>query len=325
MKHFTRLADLGASGVAAIIARALAFKRQDPGAHLAGRALAMLFFNPSLRTRVSFEAAMARGGGHAHVLEIGNGVWQLETEDGAVMDAAKAEHIREAAPVLGRYADALAVRSFATLADSDTDQADGVINAFRAHAGVPVISMESAREHPCQGLADLLTLKERYGTTRGLPVTLTWAPHIKPLPQAVPNSFLLTALAMGCEVRVAHPPGFELHAGVLAEARQLAAETGGTFSISHDQHAALAGSAAVYAKAWGSATGHAVTAYPGWKITPAHFATTAKNAVFMHCLPVRRNVEVTDTVLDASPRTFIDQAENRLHAQRAILDWIWNS
>lgn len=324
MKHFTHLKDLGPAGVADVLERALQFKRNDPGAHLAGRELAMVFFNPSLRTRVSFEAAMARGGGRAYVLDVGNGSWQFETEDGAVMNGAKPEHIREAAPVLGRYADALAVRTFAKLEDVDADHADAVINAFRAHAGVPVVSMESAREHPCQGLADLLTLKDIHGDTQSLPVTLTWAPHIKPLPRAVPNSFLLTALAMGCEVRVAHPPGFELHDSVLAEASELASASGGRFSVTNDQYAGLDGSAAVYAKAWGPLAGSDVSAHAAWQVGLDQLAAAASDAVFMHCLPVRRNVEVADAVLDRKPHTHIDQAENRLHAQRAVLDWLWN-
>ncbi|MGH8363121.1 MAG: N-acetylornithine carbamoyltransferase, partial [Gammaproteobacteria bacterium] len=223
MRHFTRLSDLGVDGVDAVLGAALAWKKRPPGPHLRDRLLGMVFFNPSLRTRASFEAAMLRGGGHAIVLEVGSGVWKLEDRAGAVMDADKPEHIREAIPVLGRYADALAVRTFAALADDDTDAADPVINAFRELAGVPVISMESAREHPCQGLADLLTVREQFGKTRGLPVTLVWAPHIKPLPKAVPHSFLLTAAAAGCEVRVAHPPGFDLQRGVLEEAYRHAA------------------------------------------------------------------------------------------------------
>lgn len=324
MRHFTHIADAGAAGVRMLVERSLAFKRDDPGPHLAGRRLAMLFFNPSLRTRASFEAAMLQGGGHAQVFDVGNGVWQLETKDGVVMDGACAEHVREAAPVLGRYAHALAVRTFAQMQDPGADHADVVIRAFRAHAGVPVISMESAREHPCQGLADLLTLRERFGDTRGLPVTLSWAPHVKPLPRAVPNSFLLTALAMGCDVRVAHPPGFELHPGVLEQAEDLAAESGGRFHVSHDQFAALAQSRAVYAKAWGPNDGRGVAAFPDWQLTPAHLHAAAPDAVFLHCLPVRRNVEVSDAVLDRTPRTVIEQAENRLHVQRAVLDWVWN-
>lgn len=321
-RHFTHLADLGPAGVESLIERALAFKQQDPGRHLAGRLLAMLFFNASLRTRASFEAAMQRGGGGAVVLDVGNGVWQLETQDGVVMNGARAEHIREAAPVLGRYADALAVRVFASLADHDADNADAVIRAFREYSGVPVVNMESAREHPCQGLADLITVRENFGTGRGLPVTLTWAPHVKPLPRAVPNSFLLTAAAMGCQVRVAHPPGFELHSRVLEEARALGGP--GAVTVTHDQEAALAGSAVVYAKAWGPCEPDTPVSDSAWMIDQRHLAVADPDAVFLHCLPVRRNVEVADRVLDGRACRVVDQAENRLHAQRAVLDWIWN-
>jgi N-acetylornithine carbamoyltransferase len=254
VKHFTHIADLGVSGVAAVLDEALAWKKQAPSAHLAGKLLGMVFFNPSLRTRASFEAAMLRGGGNAIVLDVGNGVWKLEDRVGAVMDGDRPEHIKEAIPVLGRYADALAVRTFGALQDDDADAADPVLNAFRQLAGVPVISMESAREHPCQGLADLLTLRENFGDIRKLPVTLTWAPHIKPLPKAVPHSFLLTAATAGCEVRVTHPAGFDLHPAVLAEAKAYAAQSGGSVTVTQDRKAALAGSRAVYAKAWGPAT-----------------------------------------------------------------------
>lgn len=324
MKHFTHLSDLGADGTAAMLARAAEFKRRDPGPHLKDRLLAMLFFNPSLRTRASFETAMRRGGGGALVFDVGNGVWQLETKDGAVMNGAKAEHVREAAPVLGRYADALAVRTFAQLTDPEADHADEVIRAFRAHAGVPVISMESAREHPCQGLADLLTIQETFGTMRGLPVTLTWAPHIKPLPRAVPNSFLLTAAALGCDIRVAHPRGYALHPQVMAEAAALAGEAGGAVRVNHDQFAALEHTAVVYAKAWGPAPDETPDPQPDWQVTDRQLAAASADAIFLHCLPVRRNVEVADSVLDRLPRKVIDQAENRLHVQRAVLDWIWN-
>ena len=332
MRHFTRLSDLGVQGVDAVLGTARAWKKQPPGAHLGDKLLGMMFFNPSLRTRVSFEAAMLRGGGHAIVLEVGGGVWKLEDRAGAVMDADKPEHIREAIPVLGRYVDALAVRTFAALADDDADAADPMINAFRELAGVPVVSMESAREHPCQGLADLLTIRENFGATRAVPVTLTWAPHIKPLPKAVPHSFLLTAAAAGCEVRVAHPPGFELHPEVLAEARQYAAQCGGSVSVTHDQKAALAGSRVVYAKSWGPATqtmpqaeaAARVTAHRDWLITDRTLAQAAQDAVFLHCLPVRRNVEVADEVLDGVHSRVLDQAENRFHVQRVVLHDLLN-
>lgn len=329
MKHFTHIADLGAAGVAEILDQAQQMKkRHTPGPYLQGKLLGMVFFNPSLRTRVSFEAAMLRGGGNAIVLDVGSGTWKLEDRKGAVMDGDRPEHIREAIPVLGRYVDALAVRTFGGLQEDDVDNADGVINAFRDLAGVPVISMESAREHPCQGLADLLTIRETFGDVRGLPVTLTWAPHVKTLPKAVPNSFLLTAAAMGCEVRVAYPPGFDLHPTVMAEARAFAKQTGGMVIATHDRKAALEGSRVIYAKAWGPATAQVSVAsaaerigrHRDWMVTGETLRAAARDAVFLHCLPVRRNVEVADEVLDNTTQSLVvDEAENRFHVQRVLL------
>ena len=331
MKHFTHIADFGVDGVASVLDEALAWKKRGPGAHLAGKLLGMVFFNPSLRTRASFEAAMLRGGGNAVVLDVGNGVWKLEDRIGAVMDGDRPEHIKEAIPVLGRYADALAVRTFGALQDDDADAADPVLNAFRALAGVPVISMESAREHPCQGLADVLTLRENFGATKGLPVTLTWAPHIKPLPKAVPHSFLLSAAAAGCEVRVTHPAGFDLHPGVLDEARRYAKESGGSVTVTQDRKTALAGSRAVYAKAWGPNTltvpiaeaSARIAAHRDWLVGPEVLAQ-ARDPIFLHCLPVRRNVEVADAVLDGKASRVIDEAENRFHVQRVLLQRLLN-
>lgn len=325
MQHFTRLADIGPDGVRLVLDRAVAWKRQPPEAHLAGRILGMVFFNPSLRTRASFEAVMIRGGGHAIVLEVGGGVWKLEDRTGAVMDKDRAEHVREAVPVLGRYVDMLAVRTFAGCTNDDEDASDPVMQAFRDYSSVPVISMESAREHPCQGLADLLTVREVFGKTRGVPVTLTWAPHIKPLPKAVPHSFLLTAAAAGCDVRVAHPPGFELHPSVVEEAKRYAAVTGGSIVFTNDQAEALAGSKAVYAKAWGPTLPgplgpESVRANPSWLVGGAQMARAASDAVFLHCLPVRRNVEVGDDVLDSAASRVVDEAENRFHVQRVLVD-----
>jgi N-acetylornithine carbamoyltransferase len=326
MQHLTHISDLGHDGVAAVIDQALAWKKQPPGRHLTDVLLGMMFFNPSLRTRASFEAVMARGGGQSIVLEAGKGAWAMEHRDGVAMDGERPEHIREAAPVLSRYVDLLAVRAFAGLADDAEDEADAVIRAFRTHATVPVISMESAREHLCQGLADVLTLKERFGDTRGMPVTLSWAPHIKPLPKAVPNSFLLTAAAAGCEVRLAHPPGFDLPASVMKQAHALAAATGGSVSITHDQTAALAGAQAVYAKAWGPAlpaAGDAATmmqAHPHWQVGRTQLAQAAGDACFLHCLPVRRDVEVAAALLDSPASAVVDQAENRFHVQRVLVD-----
>jgi N-acetylornithine carbamoyltransferase len=209
--------------------------------------------------------------------------------------------------------------------------ADPVLHAFRQYSSVPVVSMESAREHPCQGLADLLTVREAFGKTKGLPVALTWAPHIKPLPKAVPHSFVLTAAACGCDVRIAHPPGFELSAAVLREAEAYAAQAGGRVQISHDQSAALAGARAVYAKAWGPATtasasladaAKRVSRLPEWLLTRAKTERAERDFIFLHCLPVRRNVEVADEVLDAASSRVVDQAENRFHVQRVIMQWV---
>lgn len=332
MQHFTRFSDLGVVGMDNILSRALAWKQSEPGAHLAGKVLGLVFFNPSLRTRTSFEAAALRGGGNVIVLEVGNGVWKLETRTGVVMDGDRPEHIREAIPVLGRYVDALAVRSFAELQDDNIDAADELMNAFRDLSGVPIISMESAREHPCQGLADLLTVREHFGETRGMPVTLIWAPHIKPLSKAVPHSFLLSAAAAGCDVRVVHPPGFDLHPEVLAEATAYADESGGSLRVLHDRETALAGSRVVYAKAWGPMTRLISTdeapeymaTYGNWMAWNDTLKQAAHDAIFMHCLPVRRNVEVADEVLDGPASCVVDEAENRFHVQRILLDALLN-
>ena len=329
MRHATGIQDFGSAGVEEILARAWAWKRGPHPRHLVDKILGMVFFNPSLRTRASFEAVMARGGGSSIVLEVGNGVWKLEDREGAVMDGDRAEHIKEAAPVLSRYVDMLAVRTFASGVSDDADNADPVMTGFRNLGTVPTISMESAREHPCQGLADMLTARETFGSTKGLPVTLAWAPHIKPLPKAVPNSFLLTAAAAGCEVRLAHPKGFELHPSVMAEARAFARETGGSVSVTHDLDQANTDTRVIYAKSWGPATAsglgaEAVKAFPQWLTSPRHFEQAAKDAIFMHCLPVRRNVEVADGVLDGPWCRVVDEAENRFHVQRSLIEWLLN-
>jgi len=329
MKHATQLSDLGLETVNRILSTAKALKGRPHPKHLRDKLLGMLFFNPSLRTRVSFEAVMARGGGSAVVMEVGSSTWKFEDRLGAVMDGDRAEHLKEAVPVLCRYVDALAVRTFADGVDDDADHYDAVIKAFRQYATVPVVSMESAREHPCQGMADLLTIEEQFGSAKGLPVTLTWAPHIKSLPKAVPNSFLLTAAARGCEVRVAYPKGFELHPDVVHEAETYAAGSGGSVSFFQEQLPALNGSRAVYAKAWGPATSSGlgsdvVRQHADWMISPNHMKTGARDAIFLHCLPVRRNVEVADAVLDGHWSRVVDEAENRFHVQRALLDWMLN-
>jgi len=280
---------------------------------LAGKSVAMVFFNPSLRTRVSFEVGIAELGGQAVTMSVGSESWSLEYREGAVMDQDKTEHIKDAARVLSRYVDAICVRSFPSMKSYDEDMSDPVITSFRKYATVPVINMESALWHPCQGLADALTLQEKLGKLKGKKVTLTWAYHPKALPMAVGNSFAAIVSQLGADLTIAHPPEFALEKSLL-DALPRAPR------IVHSKEEGLEGAQAVYAKSWGASS-----FYGKWeeekKIREGLKSwicdAVPQGAVFMHCLPVRRNVEVADAVLDAS--AVYDEAENRLHVQKAIL------
>jgi len=280
---------------------------------LAGKSVALVFFNPSLRTRVSFEVGIAELGGTAVTMSVGPESWTLEYKEGAVMDQDKTEHIKDAARVLSRYVDAIAVRSFPGMKSYDEDMSDPVIEAFRKHASVPVINMESALWHPCQGMADALTLQEKLGKIQGKKITLTWAYHPKALPMAVGNSFAAIVSQLGADLTVAHPKEFPLEKKFLDALPRPP-------RIVHSKAEGLEGAQAVYAKSWGGAA-----FYGKWdeekKIREGLKSwicdAVPRGAVFMHCLPVRRNVEVADAVLDAS--AIYDEAENRLHVQKAIL------
>ncbi len=291
---------------------------------LRSRILTLVFFNPSLRTRVSFEAAMLRYGGHAICLNVGGDAWKLEHREGVVMDGDAAEHVREAAPVLSRYGDLLAVRTFAALRDSAEDAADFVIRAFARFATVPVINMESAVEHPCQGLADWQTIADQLGDPRGRRFVLTWAPQVRGLPMAVPHSAVLAAAAAGMNVTIAHPPGYELNAGILDRAQAWCAAAGTEFALTIDQRAATCNADIVYVKSWGSPGLYGrpeeqradFCCHADWMVTRAHLSPRTR---LLHCLPVRRNVVVTDEALDDPRSVVVDQAENRLWAQAAIM------
>lgn len=320
---FHHLGELSADRAATLAARALELHHGAAAQTFPGRALALLFLNPSLRTQASFQRAAQKL--DLDLLQLaGSGVWGLETEDGVVMDGAAAEHVREAAPVLGRYADLLAVRAFPKGASAEEDFADPVMNAFRAHAGVPVINMESALWHPCQALADWTTL-EQLAVPQRAKLVLTWAWHPKPLPHAVPNSALCMATQRGMDVVLLRPEGYDLHPTAMAEARRLAELAGGSLTVTADRASALKGASVVYAKSWGSLAhwGDAdaeTTARAGlrdWCVQPDWLAGGAH---FFHCLPVRRNVVVADAVLDSPASAVLEQAENRLHAQTALLE-----
>jgi N-acetylornithine carbamoyltransferase len=311
-----------------LLDRAAALKSGAASGSLAGRILSMVFFDPSLRTRTSFEVAILKHGGHAVTLEPGKGSWALEHRDGVVMDGSYVEHIAEAAPVLSRYADALAVRAFPSAPTWAEARRDAVVRGFARHATVPVINLESARRHPCQELGDALTLREKLGEPRGKKFVLTWAWHPKALPTAVPVSAALAAARLGMQVVITRPDGWQLDPDDMQVMRDCAARQGGSVVEVDDMDAAIAGADAVYAKSWGcladfgnpQAESARRASLRGWCVDERRMgATRGGRGVFMHCLPVRRNVVVTDGVLDGPWSVVTDQAENRLHVQRALL------
>jgi N-acetylornithine carbamoyltransferase len=308
----------------AIKARPGAFFRRRP---LAGKVFAALFFNPSLRTRTSMESALVRLGGHMIAQNPGSGAWGIESRKGVVMDGPFAEHIIEAAGALSSYADGLGVRVFAGMQDFAADMEDAPIRMLAEHASTPLISLESAVYHPCQALADALTLHEVFrGAPAGKRFTLSWATHPKMCGVAVPHSALLTAARLGMHVTVANPPGYDLHRPILDQAAGLAHETGGSLSFTHDMKAACAGAEVIYAKAWASPLDYgdptAAAArnkqHGDWTVGAEHMAASS-DARFMHCMPVRRNVVVTDEVIDSPASVVQQQAANRMWGQMALL------
>ncbi len=328
MRHWLSLLDCTPAELARLVAAARELKHGRRTDALRGKVLGMVFFNTSLRTRTSFESAMFRFGGHAICLNVGSDTWQLEHRDGVVMDTDKAEHIKEAAPVLSRYCDLLGVRTFAGLRDATEDAADGVIRSFARHATVPIINMESAMEHPCQALADRMTIEEKLDSPAGRNFLLTWAPHIKPLPMAVPHSAVLAAASAGMNVTVAHPPGYELHPAMLERAKAWCADKGAALTITHDRRDSSRMADVVYTKSWGAASLYgrpeaqrdSFAQHKDWMVDAK--LLPSREAIFMHCLPVRRNVVMTDAALDDPRCVVVDQAENRLWAQAAILEWL---
>ncbi len=310
-----------------LIESALRFKRgEDRSQPLAGKSVALVFFNPSLRTRASMQVGIYELGGNTVVLEPGGTSWTLEHREGAVMDAGKTEHVAEFVRVIERYCVAIGVRTFAALKDWNEERKDPVLNAFAKYASVPIINLESAIHHPCQSLADMMTIREKLGAGRKR-VVLTWAWHPKPLPMAVPNSFALAAAQMGHDLVIAHPPGYELDEELMEDSRQLASEAGGSVRVTNDIDAAFTGAEVIYAKSWGAKQFYGrdeqdtITRaqYRNKWIVNERKMNQTDDAIFMHCLPVRRNVIVTDAVIDSPASVVIDEAENRLHVQKAVM------
>jgi len=307
MKNFTSVNDI--PDLPELLDLAAAIKK-DPFANQIGKnkTIGLLFFNPSLRTRLSTQKAAQNLGMNAIVMNLNTEGWLLEFEDGTVMDGSKAEHIKEAAQVVSQYCDIIGVRSFPTLADKEKDEQEQVISAFVTYASVPVISLEGSSEHPLQAVADALTIEE-FKTKLRPKVVLTWAPHPKALPHAVPNSFVKMMNRSNVDFVITHPEGYELNPEVTQNAK-----------ITHNQNEAFANADFIYAKNWSSWKdyGKILSTDVNWTVSNEKMLLT-ENARFMHCLPVRRNMIVTDEVLDSEGSIVIPQANNRTFAAQAIL------
>jgi len=327
-KDFLTTAEWTGAELDELIESALRFKHGgDESKPLANRSVALVFFNPSLRTRASMQVGIYELGGNPVVLEPGGTSWTLEHRENVVMDGDKTEHVAEFVRVLERYCVGIGVRTFAALKNWEEERLDPVLGAFARYAKrAPVINLESAMHHPCQALADMMTIREKLGGGRKR-VVLTWAWHPKPLPMAVPNSFALAAAQMGHDLTIAHPRGYELADELMLEVEAQAKTAGGSVRVTHSPDEAFDGADVVYAKSWGSKMFYGApeqdiaerAAYRSkWIVDEAKMQLTNK-AIFMHCLPVRRNVIVTDAVIDSAQSVVIDEAENRLHAQKAIM------
>jgi N-acetylornithine carbamoyltransferase len=326
MKRFIDLADFEPAAVRDLIGLAARLEASPRPHALAGKVLGLLFMNPSLRTLASFQSGMSRLGGASFVITPGQGTWKLETELGAVMNGDRAEHIREGIPVLASYSDVLGIRAFAEGVNLQDDLNETVFKQIADLVDKPLINMESAMNHPCQALADWKTMDELAVPDRAKFV-LSWVNHPRSLPLAVPAAAMTMAAQRGMEVVVARPEGFEIPGPLADKARRLAAASGGSFTETTDRAAAMKGARVLYAKEWGSTrhygdpTGDADLRrrLADWKVDESWFANADPNAHFMHCLPVRRNVAVTDALLDGPRSVVVREAYNRMPAQMAVL------
>lgn len=319
MKTFFNVEDIGPLDQA--LAEALEVKNNRFGYQQLGKnkTLLMIFFNNSLRTRLSTQKAAMNLGMNVIVLDVNAGAWKLETERGVIMDGDKSEHLLEAIPVMGCYCDIIAVRSFAGLNDRDYDYAETIVNQFVKYSGRPVVAMETATVHPLQAFADLITIEEHKATARPK-VVLSWAPHCRALPQAVPNSFAQWMNAADVDFVVTHPEGYELDPKFVGNAR-----------VEYDQKKALEGADFVYAKNWSCPGvtckddyGKILSKDMSWTIDAEHMSWT-NNAYFMHCLPVRRGLIVTDDVIEGPRSLVIPEAANREISATVVLKRVLES
>lgn len=314
MKRFTSVHDiLQGPGLSQAVADAIDYAKSPWKDEQLGKrkTVGLLFMNPSLRTRMSTQKAASLLGADTIVLNAGSDSWTLETRDGVVMNGNTTEHIKEAAAVMGAYCDVLGLRTFAGLTDRAHDYQETVLEKFIQNSGVPVISLESATRHPLQSFADLVTI-EQFKQTARPKVVVTWAPHPKALPQAVANSFVEWMKHAEVDLVVAHPEGYQLDTSFIDGVR-----------VTHDQNAALAGADFVYAKNWSALEpyGQILSQDMSWTVSTEKMALT-NNAKFMHCLPVRRNMIVTDDVIDSKNSIVIPQAANRVVSAQTVLSYM---
>lgn len=314
MRHFTSVYDLPDLNEAIETARSI--KKNPYGFQHLGKnkTMVLIFFDSSLRTRLSTQKAAMNLGMNTMVLNVNQDGWKLESEMGVVMDGDKPEHLREAIPVIGRFCDIIGVRAFARFENRQDDYSEKILNQFIEYAGVPIVSMEAATRHPLQSFADHLTIEE-YRKKDRPKVVMTWAPHPRALPQAVPNSFVEWMRSTDYELVVTHPEGYEL-----------APEFMGDLKVEYNQKKAFEGADFIYAKNWSSYSdyGKILSKDMNWTVDSAKMALT-NNAKFMHCLPVRRNMIVSDEVIDSKDSIVIDEAENRVYSAQAVLKMILES
>ena len=310
MRHFTSITQIGDLKEAFGKAR---YVKENPFADQAlgrNRTLLMIFFNSSLRTRLSTQKAAMNLGMNVIVLDVNQGAWKLETERGVVMDGDKSEHLLEAIPVMGCYCDIIGVRSFARFESKEDDYKEKILEQFIRYSGKPVFSMEAATRHPLQTFADMITIEE-YKKKERPKVVMTWAPHPKALPQAVPNSFAEGMNMTGYEFVITHPEGYEL-----------APEFVGKAKVEYDQEKAFEGADFIYAKNWaaysGDNYGKVLSMDKSWTVDSRKMALT-DNAYFMHCLPVRRNMIVTDDVIESPQSIVIPEAANRVVSAQTVI------
>jgi len=308
MQHYTHINDL--DSLQKTVAEAIDLKNNELQFKTLGegKTICLLFFNNSLRTRLSTQKAAQNLGLNTVVMNFGSEGWQLEFEDGVVMDEDKSEHVKEAAEVVAQYCDIVAIRAFASLTDKEKDKAEIVINSFKKYAGIPVVNMESAIGHPLQALADAITMEE-YKVAHKPKVVLSWAPHPKALPQAVANSFVEMMQLQDADFVITHPEGYELDTEITKNS-----------AIEYNQEKAFKNADFVYVKNWSSFKdyGKVVSKDENWMVTADKMKLT-NNAKFMHCLPVRRNVIVADEVIDSENSVVIEQANNRTYSAQIVL------